>query len=299
MVHCPQDAVDFEELTEMIDALSEMKKEDKKQISRVGELDLSRIHRKHKVENLVKVAVETEKLEVVYQPIYSKAEGRFTSAEALLRMRDEELGNVSPGEFIPIAERNGAILKIGSYVMDTVCRFISENELKKYGIDYIEINLSAVECLQEDLVESAMRHITKYSVNPDQINMEITETTVNTLPKRAEEKLRELRLKGFTFSLDDYGTGYSNLSRLANLPLNIVKIDKSIVQEAFTSEKMKVILDSTLQMLTQLNKKILAEGVEEKQQADYLLEHGCDYIQGYYYSRPIPAGEFLELIKGQ
>lgn len=299
MIHCPKEASNFQELMDLIDAVTEFGREEKKRIIELQKVDLEALYRHRKIEKLVKEAVERNLLEIVYQPIYSPKKDCFSSAEALLRMRDEELGNISPAEFIPIAEKNGAIVKMGKYVMDTVCRFIAEHDLKKYGIEYIEVNVSAVECLQEDMVERVMQHIGCHGLEPRQINLEITETAISILPESVDVKMGRLLEKGVTFSLDDYGTGYSNLSRLAALPLEIVKIDKTIIQTAFESEKMKVILDNTLGMLSRLNRKVLAEGVEKKEQADYLIERGCDYIQGYYYARPMSATDFLKLIEKQ
>lgn len=298
IIRCPEDAADFQEVMELISTMANLAKEENR-IIRIGEMDLSKIRRKYLLETIVLEAVERDILEVVYQPIYSPKSSRFLSAEALLRMKDDVLGNVSPAEFIPIAEKNGAIVKIGNYVMDTVCRFIAENELEKYGLEYIEVNISPVECLQEDMEESIIGKITEYGLRPERINLEITETAISFLPESVDKKMQQLLAAGVSFSLDDYGTGYSNLSRLAALPLEIIKIDKSIVQEAFTSDTMKVVLDNTLRMVNMMNRRILAEGVEERQQADYLIEHGCDYIQGYYYAKPLSADAFVEFIKKQ
>lgn len=299
MIHCPQDASDFQELMDLIGAVANLGREENRHLIQLKEIDLEAFFRQCKIEKLVKEAVERNLLEVVYQPIYSPKKNRFSSAEALIRMRDEELGNISPAEFIPIAEKNGAIIKIGKYVMDTVCRFMAEHDLKKYGIEYIEVNVSAVECMQEDMVECLMHHIACHDLEPRQINLEITETAISILPESINEKMERLLKEGVTFSLDDYGTGYSNLSRLAALPIEIVKVDKTIVQAAFESEKMKVILDNTLEMLGGLKRKVLVEGVEKKEQADYLIEKGCDYIQGYYYAKPMSADDFLKLIEKQ
>lgn len=299
IIRCPEDASSFREIVELMENMAGMERKEEKKVIHAGEMDISRIHRKYQLETLVKEAVERGLLEVVYQPIYNPKKKRFSSAEALLRMKEETLGNISPVEFIPIAEKNGSIVKIGKYVLSTVCDFIAEHDLEQYGLDYIEINLSPVECLQEDMTESIMEQINVHGIRPEQINLEITETAISFLPESVDRKMRELLAEGVTFSLDDYGTGYSNLSRLAALPLEITKIDKSIVQEAFVSENMKVVLDNTLHMIAMMNKKILAEGVEKKEQADYLIERGCDYIQGYYYSKPVSKDEFIELLEKQ
>lgn len=296
---CPEDAGQLDDLLILMDAVSMSPRDEGKRKIDYHDIDISGRQRQFKIEGILKSAVEKGKLEVVYQPIYSIKKQRFVSAEALLRLRDEELGDISPAEFIPIAEKSGSIVKLGQFVLDEVCRLAASNHIRKYGIEYIEVNLSAIECLQDNLVENVMSHICRYGLAPGQINLEITETAASLLPEGVTEKLHKLVSQGVTFSMDDYGTGYSNLSRMIELPLEIIKIDKSIVQEAFTSESMKVVLDNTLQMVKMLNRHVLAEGVETLEQAQYFHEKGCDYIQGYFYSRPISAMQFLQKIREQ
>lgn len=293
----PSEVDTVENIMELINAVKPKKNIEKGTIILAKELDIEKERRKIKLDSIVKEAVNKHALRVVYQPIYSVKEKRFTSAEALLRLKDDELGNIPPDEFIPIAEKNGAIVKMDQFVLDTVCRFSASNHIKELGIEYIEINISAVECLQDDIENSILARISLYGMDAEQINLELTETAMNTLPERVYEKMHYLSERKISFSLDDYGTGYSNLNRMTRLPFKIIKIDKSLAQEAFTSDAIKVILDSTVQMVKKLNKKILVEGIETKEQADYMASIGCDYIQGYYYSKPISPQEFIALLK--
>jgi len=233
--------------------------------------------------------------EVYYQPIFDLKNKRFNSAEALIRLKDEKYGYISPGVFIPYAEKNGTIHKIGMFVLEEVCKFISSEGFKKLGLDYIEVNLSSVQCLKNGFFTKVMSLIKKYGVNPDTINLEITETADPFSEKIMNRNINKLKKEGFTFSLDDYGTGYSNLRRISLLPLNIIKIDKTFV-DSMADEKMRGALIHTINMIKSLNVKIVVEGVETKEALDLFNECECEYIQGYYFSKPLPIDEFKEFI---
>ena len=182
-----------------------------------------------KLDDIIERAYVNHKFQVYYQPIYSIKQKRFVSAEALLRLIDDEYGFVSPELFIPAAEKSGAIYKIGDYVTEEVCRFIASEEYKTLGLDYIEINLSAAQCAQDELVENTLTMLKKYGVSPDSINLEITETAAAESHSAMERNMQKLSESGISFSLDDYGTGYSNIKRVVSLPLKIVKLDKAFV----------------------------------------------------------------------
>ncbi len=251
---------------------------------------------KSNLDNIIFNAINHCNFEMYYQPIYSIKTKKFSTAEALIRLRDPEYGFVSPAIFIPAAELSGAIHKIGEFVLDEVCRFINEQNLISYGVNYIEINLSVAQCLDAKLVNKLFAYVKKHRLNPQQINLEITETAVDSDSQITNENINKLHEMGFAFSIDDFGTGYSNVNRIAELPVNIVKLDKSLV-DAMDSEEMWTIIESMVAMLKKLNKKILVEGVETKEAFDRFSEIGCDYIQGYYFSKPIPEKVYLEFLK--
>lgn len=248
------------------------------------------------MEDILTRAIRENRLEMYYQPIYSVKEKRFLSAEALVRLNDSRYGRISPGVFIPAAESLGLILPIGGIVLESVFRFISRHDLKRLGLDYIEINLSVAQCMQSDLPDILRGLMEKYGVTADQVNLEITETTFDNISNVVLENLEQLSKMGFTFSLDDYGTGYSNIQRVSKLPLHIIKIDKSIVDEMF-SDNGRVIIRDTVHMMQGIHKQLVVEGAETKQAVDTLADMSCDYIQGFYYSRPLPADEFIEFLK--
>ena len=241
-------------------------------------------------------AIENRSFEVYYQPIYSIWDKKFISAEALLRLDDERYGAISPSEFIPEAERRGLILPIGDFVLDEVHRFASENKLEELGLSYIEINLSVAQCLERDLPDKLTNLRNKYNVGPEKVNLEITETSYDNIGDIMDENLRILSEQGYSFSLDDYGVGYSNIQRVSKLPLKIVKIDKSLVDNMNTVSG-KSIMNNTVRMMKDIKKELVIEGVETKEDFEELQKMGCDFIQGFYFSKPLPGNEFLEFLK--
>ena len=240
-------------------------------------------------------AFAKNKFEMYYQPIYDFADKKYHSAEALIRLTDDEYGRIPPSIFIPAAEKNGVILKIGDFVLESVFKFVSENDIQKLGLQYIEINLSVAQCLQLNLLDKIFELQQKYKVSPSNINFEITETTYGD-NERIKQNIKKLVQMGYSFSLDDYGTGYSNIQRTVQLPLSLIKIDKSLVDE-IVNEQGHSIVKNTIAMMKDIKKSVLAEGVETKEQLDLLREMGCDYIQGFYFSKPLPMDDFVSFLE--
>lgn len=252
-----------------------------------------------KIETLVQTALEENRLEVYFQPIYNAVKKKFTSAEALIRMRDNDGNFISPELFIPIAEKSSLIIDIGDFVLEKVCEVISEENLSEYGFEYIEVNVSMVECLQSNLAAKVMSVLKKHKVFPNQINLEITETSASEFTDIVDMNIKTLHDKNISFSLDDFGTGYSSLSRILSLSLKLIKIDKSIVQAPFTSSEKKsmILLENFVKTAISTGSDIVAEGVETKEMARHIINLGCKYIQGYYFSKPLPRDDFVSLIK--
>lgn len=214
----------------------------------------------------------------------------------MLRLIDDEYGFISPEIFIPAAEKSGAIHKIGAFVLDEVCRFIASEEYKALNLDYIEINISVAQCMQSNLASEVLETLDKYNVKANQINLEITETAASDSQKIMNENLEKLNKAGISFSLDDFGTGYSNIKRIASLPLDIIKLDKSFTKLE-GNPKLQIVLENTINMIKAMKMKIVVEGVETEELVKYFSQHECDYIQGYFYSKPIPREEFVSFIK--
>lgn len=248
------------------------------------------------MDRIIEQALADHKFSVYYQPIYSVNEQRFHSAEALLRLQDEKYGFISPEILIPAAEKSGAIHKIGTYVLEEVCRFIASEEYQALKLDYIEINLSVAQCMRNDLAEQVMGILNKYQVRPDQINLEVTETAASYSQKMMQENLNALHAAGISLSLDDFGTGYSNMRRIASLPFHIVKLDKSFVNEE-DNPRLQIVLKNMIKMIKAMDMKIVVEGIETERLVEQFSNLKCEYIQGYYYSKPIPKEEFIAFLK--
>ena len=267
------------------------------EVVRSDSLDIDEFGHYHNIEEAIERALVEKEFKMYYQPIISTETGKVISAEALIRLNDRVLGFVSPEEFIPISESNGKILEISEFVIDSVFRFISENDIKELGMEFIEMNLSVMQCMDKNLTKKLKYYIDKYNVDPRQINLEITETAANFDEKRLSEQLTNVKKLGFTFSLDDYGTGYSNLVRVLEYPVDVIKLDKSIIWSAFSDHDSFVTVKNLISMFHDVRRKLVAEGVETKEQMLALKELGCDFIQGYYYSKPVCEEEFVAFIK--
>ncbi|MGN0665420.1 MAG: EAL domain-containing protein [Huintestinicola sp.] len=265
-------------------------------ITATGE-SLKAKRRENQIIHIMKEAVMNDGFSVFYQPIYSLKDEAFTSAEALIRLNNTELGYISPDEFIPMAERNGMIIEIGDIVFRNVCRFLNTNDAEKLGIKYIEVNLSTVQCMQDNLANRMLDIMQEYKIPSERINFEITETAGSINDDTLNRNMNTLIQRGTTFSMDDYGTGFSTANYLIRLPLHIVKIDKSILWPAMKDAEAFVILKHTVQMLKALDKKIVVEGVETQEMCDTLREMGCDFLQGYLYSKPVPGDEFVSFLQ--
>lgn len=258
---------------------------------------LENSHRREQVEYAIQNALNCGGFEVYYQPIYSVGEKRIKSCEALIRLKDAELGVIGPDEFIPVAEETGRIVKIGRFVMEEVCKFINEDKPQDYGIDFIDVNLSVIQCIHPEIIEDINGILARYDVPKSMVNLEVTETASAKSSMQLQSRLKELHGSGFTLSLDDFGSGFSSVEYLIKFPFDIVKLDKSLVWAYMSTKKYAPILKHYMPMLHGLGYKIVAEGVETKEMLTALEKLGCDYIQGYYFSRPLPKAQFLEYIK--
>lgn len=258
---------------------------------------LDKKNRENQIVHIMKRAIQNEEFKVYYQPLYSSKDGRFTSAEALVRLIDDELGFIPPDEFIPLAERNGMIVKIGEIVFRKVCKFLRRSDVFGFGVEYIEVNLSTVQCMQENLSQSLLAIMEEYGISPKRVNFEITETAHSLNDRILINTMNSLIDKGAAFSMDDYGTGFSTANYLIRLPLEIVKIDKSILWPAMQNDDAMNVLKHTVLMLKSLNKGIVVEGVEDENMARTLIDMGVDHLQGYYYSKPIPERDYLEFVQ--
>lgn len=258
---------------------------------------VEQMRQEKRMEQMLEEAMEEDRIEVFYQPIYSTRQKRFVSAEALVRMRDREGNLVPPGAFISVAEANGKILPLGEIVFDKVCRFFTGESLERYGLHYIEVNLSVIQCGYSELADDYIAIMEKYQIDPKHINLEITESASMAAKKTLLENMRRLMEYGVYFSLDDFGTGQSNLNYIVDMPVHIVKFDREMSQAFFRDEKAKYVMNAAMQMIHGMKLKIVSEGIETKEQYLAMEELDIDYIQGYYFSKPLPEREFLAFLQ--
>lgn len=253
--------------------------------------------REYQILQILKQALLEERFEVYYQPIYSSSKKRYKCAEALIRLKDEKFGYISPEEFIPIAEKNGLILDIGELVFRKVCEFMSRERIWEKGIRYVDVNLSVVQCMQKDLHKTLLAIMDEYHLEYQYIAFEVTETVAVVSSDMLHSNMRALLDKGIHVSLDDYGTGFSNTASLIQFPFTAIKIDKSMLWTAMESPKAMSALKHIIAMIIDMDMAVIAEGVETQEQADLLTEWGCHLHQGYFYSKPLCEELFLEKIK--
>lgn len=293
-VHVFEDADNVEDILDLLEnSFDDQMSLDKLKIVRANKEILASKKRESQILMILEKAIDNDGFEIVYQPIFSLKEGRYKSAEALLRLKETEIGIISPQEFIPIAEKNGLIIKIGSYVFKEVCKFLSRSRIWEQGIEYVHINLSIIQCMQEKLYEQLLEIMDYYNLPYNFINLEVTESSANASKENLKKNMDVLLEKHVSFSLDDYGTGYSNTTNLIEYTFKTIKLDKSLIWEAMKDEKAKVILDRLIKMIKELGMKVIAEGVETEDQVELVTQMDCDYIQGYYYSHPLSEKDFI------
>lgn len=257
---------------------------------------LEKLKWKDEIRNIISRSLKNRTFEVYYQPIYNWQKKTFDSAESLIRLKDEEYGFISPDEFIPMAEKSGQIVEIGEYVLDEVCRMISQTDVLESGIKNIHINLSAVQCMQKNLNERIQSIVQKYGLDSNVLCFEITETAALHSDSYLTEKLKCITDAGFKLALDDYGSGFATFGYLLQYPFSVVKFDKEMIWQATKEEKASVALNYVIKMMKELGLEIVAEGVETEEQAQQLKKAGCDLFQGYLYAKPMPKEQFIDFL---
>lgn len=316
IVYCPDEA---ESVAELEDIFGFMQRYRDRQQS-VYRYDKNMYKEKERYSDILRIldnAINNDGFYMVYQPIYSVKKGDFHSAEALIRLKDSRtIGFISPEEFIPIAEKEGLIMKIGEIALSKVCEFSQRANLIGRGIEYIEINLSAVQCIDQGLTRQIKDTVYKYGLPYNFLNLEITETAATSSGNMLNRNVEALRDMGASFSMDDFGTGYSNLAQMVDIQYELIKIDKSLIWCCYPEQRKKIlmkteteekrdasitksvaVLTKIIELINDLKLKIVAEGVETKEMVDALSEKGVDYLQGYYFSKPLQEEEFLDFLE--
>jgi len=249
------------------------------------------------LDNELRKAIENDSFELHYQPKVSVTTGAIVGVEALVRWQNEKLGFVSPGEFIPYAEETGLIIPISECIINRACQDYLKLKSKNIKNMPIALNISSIHFHQSNFIESIMQILERNNCPAHYFEIELTERTVMNSEKETIRKLVLLKQLGFKLSIDDFGTGYSSLSYLVQFPLNYLKIDRSFIQHICSLDDKQAVVDAIIQMAHRLHMKVIAEGVEQREQVQLLRKMGCDMIQGYYYSKPLPLDEFIEFLE--
>jgi diguanylate cyclase (GGDEF)-like protein len=249
------------------------------------------------IENNFKKALEKEEFNVYYQPQINIHSNEIDGFEALIRWNSPELGMLSPLKFIPIAEETGFITTLGEWILRSSCAFIKDLNARKNTTYKISVNISVIQLLQDHFVDVVKGVLEDTSLEPDLLELEITESVIMESPELVAEKIRTLRAIGVRVALDDFGTGYSSLSYLRNIPITTLKIDKLFVDDIASPCSNTDVTDTIIDLGHKMNLTIVAEGVETDEQLQYLKENGCDKIQGYLFSKPLPISELESMLE--
>lgn len=251
------------------------------------------VYRTRKIRDILKVCLEKQEgLKMVYQPIYDLKKKVFNHFEALIRMEDDpELGYVGPGDFIPVAEKSGFASAIDFWVLKETCQILKRNP----EIEVLEINVSCAEFF-DNPSQKYIEIIKEVGVEPSRICIELTETVAAKFPEKTIQFMEDLSEIGIKFAIDDFGTGYSNIARIVQMPFSLIKLDKSLLEEETRVDKF---LKSAVSLFKSLEMPIVIEGVDNEEQLEKAEKYGINFIQGYYFSRPLPEDKLIELLHAQ
>lgn len=293
----PEDSMDMNELYKFVDLSMYYSKNNGKNRYTFFNKKIHDVYTKQiLIEQELKNALENNELYIMYQPQVDMGNNKIIGFEALLRWNNKKLGNISPAEFIPIAEKNGTIIKIGEWVLKQVCERISNLNKRGYKFGTIALNVSPIQLKKFNFIDLILKYCKENKVEPRFLEIEITEGTLIDLHNDNLKILDLIVQNGFKIAIDDFGTVYSSLNYLTMIPISTLKIDKSFIDN-INKEKNQAVIKCILDLSSTLNYDVIAEGVEYKEQMDTLIDIGCSRIQGYYFSKPIYDYEIEKILK--
>lgn len=269
----------------------------KNRVVRFDESAYKQMEYRNSIIKLIQDSVKRNRFQVWYQPIYQCNSGKFNMAEALIRMADEEGNMISPSVFIPLAEQHGLMREISKVVLENTCRLLADPASEKLGA--ISVNLSMQQFLSLEILNDIRRLMKRYHFDPTRLKLELTERVLAEDVPQMHHVMNELNKMGIRFSLDDFGTGYSNLSTVLSSSFACVKLDRSLIREYSKNGKQIPIVTALVDLFHEMGCQVVAEGVETEYQAIQLIRQGVDWIQGFYYAKPMPEEELLRLLKAE
>jgi len=292
----PHDGVDLEALVNAADAaMYEAKQNGRATYSLYTPAVARRVDLRLRLEQRLRKAIESREFKLYFQPTVSLADGHIVSAEVLVRWTDAEVGEVSPAEFIPIAEESGLVIGLGDWVLREACKALQAWRAMGLQVPPLAVNIAGVHLRQGNYVENLLAMLAEHDLQPGEIEIEVTETGLLDTSVTVRENLVRLRRAGVRLALDDFGVGFSSLAHLRDLPIHRLKIDRSFTVECMRDARTLTIVKAVIEMARALGIKITAEGVETQAQQDWMQQLGCDSAQGYLFSRPLTAEEFRQI----
>jgi EAL domain-containing protein (putative c-di-GMP-specific phosphodiesterase class I)/CheY-like chemotaxis protein len=241
-------------------------------------------------------ALENNEFRLFYHPIVDLKTGKTRAAEALIRWFPPEGKMIPPGDFIPLAEESGFISEMGNWILHTATAQMHHWRAKNLPVKQVAVNLSARQFEEPDLADKVIKALNNFGLEPDAMELELTETTLMRNPDEAVETINNLKVLGFEISIDDFGVGFSSFGQLNRFPFDKLKIDRSFVSNVSDTAQNGTIVSAIIQMAHSLGLKTVAEGVETEAELAFLRQHNCDYMQGYYFAKPLPAPDFEHLV---
>lgn len=258
---------------------------------------LQELDRRRQIISILKEKLADQSFEMYYQPIFEVSSGKFLYAESLMRINQTPIGPIYPSEFIPIAEETGLLIEITYVILEKVCQFLTQLIELKIPMRSIHVNFSAIQFSQQDLAKKVLQIMERNHTPTGALKIEFTESTLAETPSVVRDFAFEMEHHGIMMGLDDFGTGYSNIATVISLPFATVKLDKSLVDATMDNARSASAIRNLIRTFKDLNMNVVAEGIETEAQRKLVVSFGVDQIQGYYYSRPLPAGAMIEFLQ--
>ncbi len=298
LLHAPESISYAEDVDDAIDLAF---KEYRKKTGAIDyfSLEEAAIVRKRREQAILRVlnrAINNNEFKVFFQPVFSPQTNSYTYAEALARLSDQTLGDISPAEFIPIAEKNGLVVKIGEIILDRVCSFIHDHLHEGSTLQGISINLSPVQCMQADLADRVLAVAERHGIPPHFIEFELTAETMAHVNDTFTPNMKKLNEVGIRFSIDNYAVNMADAPLFTAMPLTSIKISKNVTDTVVESDRLVPAMRSSIASLKDLGYRVVATGIETAETAEQFKVFGCDYLQGFYYSTPLTAEDFSKLV---